>query len=394
MTEKPQVDFEEVVKASGMPTTEDEVRTRFDAVVADEGLITNTSRMSPFWRLITAIVTAPVMWLKDALVAVVMPGMFVATATGQMLRLLAWAVNVTPKPASAAEGVIRFFKDDVKQAVMIKAGTVIQTERINGKVYAVSTVADVTIPSGTASALLAVKATGTGGAYNLAPGYFRILPVAVDGIIHVASEENWLTVPGADEESDDELRERCRNQFNLVGNYHTDAVYRSMIAGVAGLSIDRIFFEHDAPRGPGTANAYLLLDSGVASDPFIEAVNDYINTQGHHGHGDDMQCFAMPETRHELVATVWVKNLSNLEQEQQDNLRKGIENLIRSAFRENTDYDVKKTWPYARFSFSQLGREIHKTFPDTDSLEFSLKDITSELSVPRLNSLKVDLQNE
>lgn len=394
MTEKPQVDFEEVVKDSGMPTTEDEVRTRFDAVVADEGLITNTSRMSPFWRLITAIVTAPVMWLKDALVAVVMPGMFVATATGQMLRLLAWAVNVTPKPASAAEGVIRFFKDDVKQVVTVKAGTVIQTERINGKVYAVATVADVTIPSGTSSALLAVKATGTGGAYNLAPGYYRILPVAVDGISHVASEENWLTVPGADEESDDELRERCRNQFNLVGNYHTDAVYRSMIAGVAGLSIDRIFFEHEAPRGPGTANAYLLLDSGVASDPFINAVNDYINTQGHHGHGDDMQCFAMPETRHELVVTVWVKNLSNLEQEQQDNLRKNIENLIRCAFRENTDYDVKKTWPYARFSFSQLGREIHKTFPDTDSLEFSLKDITSELSVPRLSSLKVDLQNE
>lgn len=394
MTEKPQVDFEEVVKASGMPTTEDEVRTRFNAIVDDEGLVTNTSRMSPFWRLITAIVTAPVIWLKDALVAVVMPGMFVATATGQMLRLLAWAVNITPKPASAAEGVIRFFKEDVKQAVTVKAGTVVQTERINGKVYALSTVADVTLPSGTSSALLAVQATGTGGAYNLAPGYYRILPVAVDSISHVASEENWLTVPGADEESDDDLRERCRNQFNLVGNYHTDAVYRSMIAGVAGLSIDRIFFEHDAPRGPGTANAYLLLDSGVVSDPFIDAVNDYINTEGHHGHGDDMQCFAMPETRHDLAVTVWVRNLSNLEREQRDSLKKGIENLVRCAFRENTDYDVKKTWPYSRFSFSQLGREIHKTFPDADSLEFSLKDITSELSVPRLNVLTVDLQDE
>lgn len=244
-----------------------------------------------------------------------------------------------------------------------------------------ATVADVVIPSGTASALLAVKATGTGGAYNLAPGYYRILPVAVDGISHVASEEDWLTVPGADEESDDELRERCRNQFNLVGNYHTDAVYRSMIASVAGLSIDRIFFLHDAPRGPGTANAYLLLDSGVTSEPFIEAVNDYINTQGHHGHGDDMQCFAMPETRHDLSVTVYVRNLSNLDEEQQGTLKKGIENLIRCAFRENTDYDVKKTWPYSRFSFSQLGREVHKTFPDSDSIEFSLKDITSDLSV-------------
>lgn len=34
------------------------------------------------------------------------------------------------------------------------------------------------------------------------------------------------------------------------------------------------------------------------------------------------------------------------EAEQQDTLKKGIENLIRCAFRENADYDVKKTWPY------------------------------------------------
>ncbi len=107
-----------------------------------------------------------------------------------------------------------FYKEDASAVVTVKAGTVIQTERINGRVYELAITEDVVIASGTASALLPVKATGTGGAYNLAPGYYRILPVAVDGISHVASEENWLTVPGADEESDDELRERCRNQFN------------------------------------------------------------------------------------------------------------------------------------------------------------------------------------
>lgn len=56
MTNKPQVDFEEVVKQSGMPVTAEALRTRFNHIVADEGIITNTSRMSPFWRLITAIV--------------------------------------------------------------------------------------------------------------------------------------------------------------------------------------------------------------------------------------------------------------------------------------------------------------------------------------------------
>ncbi|EKZ5672509.1 MULTISPECIES: baseplate J/gp47 family protein [Klebsiella] len=394
MTEKPQVDFEEVLKDSGMPVTEDDVQARFNAIVAGEGLITNTSRMSPFWRLVTAIVTAPVMWLKDALVAVVLTNMYVATAGGKMLRLLAWAVNVTAKPATAAEGVIRFFKTDAKATTTVKAGTLVQTERINGRVYVLATVADVVIPSGVASALVAVKATGTGGAYNLAPGYYRILPVAVDGISQVASEEDWLTKPGADEESDDELRERCRNQFNLVGNYHTDAVYRSMIAQVAGLSIDRIFFEHEAPRGPGTANSYLLLDTGVASAPFIDAVNDYINTQGHHGHGDDMQCFAMPETRHDLAVSVYVPSVSNMTDDEVNALKSGVENLIRCAFRENADFDVKKTWPYSRFSFSQLGRELHRAFPQTDSIEFSLRDITSGLDVPRLNSLTVSLHDD
>ena len=394
MTEKPQVDFEEVLKDRGMPVTEDDVQTRYNAIVADEGLITNTSRMSPFWRLVTAIVTAPVMWLKDALVAVVLTNMYVATAGGKMLRLLAWAVNVTAKPATAAEGVIRFFKTDAKATTTVKAGTLVQTERINGRVYVLATVADVVIPSGVASALVAVKATGTGGAYNLAPGYYRILPVAVDGISQVASEEDWLTKPGADEESDDELRERCRNQFNLVGNYHTDAVYRSMIAQVAGLSIDRIFFEHEAPRGPGTANSYLLLDTGVASAPFIDAVNDYINTQGHHGHGDDMQCFAMPETRHDLAVSVYVPSVSNMTDDEVNALKSGVENLIRCAFRENADFDVKKTWPYSRFSFSQLGRELHRAFPQTDSVEFSLRDITSGLDVPRLNSLTVSLHDD
>ncbi|WP_105645299.1 baseplate J/gp47 family protein [Cronobacter malonaticus] len=393
MTEKPQVDFEEVVKASGMPVTKEALRERFNGIVQEEGLITNTSNMSPFWRLITAIVTTPVLWLKDVLVGTVLANMFVATASGQMLRLLAWAVNVTAKPATAAQGVIRFYKADAGAVVTIKAGTLIQTERINGTVYELATTADFTIPNGVASALIPVQATDTGGAYNLAPGYYRILPVAVDGISHAVNEADWLTVPGADEESDDELRERCRNQFNLVGNYHTDAVYRSMIASVAGLSIDRIFFEHEAPRGPGTANAYLLLDTGVTSDPFIEAVNDYITTQGHHGHGDDMQCFAMPETRHVLAVTLYVRNLANLTDEEQSALRTGAENLIRCAFRENNEFDVKKTWPFSRFSFSNLGRELHRQFAAIDSLAFSLTDIVSGLSVPRLDTLTVRLMN-
>ncbi|WP_320728631.1 baseplate J/gp47 family protein [Enterobacter ludwigii] len=394
MTEKPEVDFEKVLSDSGMPTTEAEITAVFKDTVKAEGFITNTSRMSPFWRLISKIVTTPVLWLQAALINVVLRNMFVATATGAMLRLLAWAVNITPKPASAAAGVLRFYKVSAADEIAIPAGTLIQTERINGVVYVLAVNEDTTLAAGVESGLVPVTATGTGSGYNLAPGYYRILPVAVAGIASAVNEDDWLITPGADEESDDELRDRTRNQFNLVGNYHTDAIYRSMIAGGVGLSIDRIFFLHDAPRGPGTANAYLLLDSGETSQPFIDAVNDYVNSQGHHGHGDDLQCFAMPETTHALAVKVYVESKENMEPEELSQLESGVSDLIRCAFRENANYDVKKTWPYSRYSFSNLGREIHKAFPVIDSLSFSLTDIVSELSVPRLASLTVEILND
>lgn len=241
MTMKPQVDYEKALTESGMPITTEQVNSKFNELVTAEGLITNTSKMSPFWRLIQAIITAPVIWLKDVLVSVVMANMYLATAGGTWLEMFAWGVNVKRKPATAAEGVFRFDKENASVMVTIPAGTVVQTERLNGHVYSVAVVKETTLAAGTAGGLVPVKATEPGGAHNLAPGYYRILPQAVPGIVRVENEEGWLLAPGADQESDDDLRDRARNQYNLAGNYHTDAVYRSMIASVAGLSIDRIF---------------------------------------------------------------------------------------------------------------------------------------------------------
>lgn len=387
------IDFKKILRESGMPVDEQTVRDTLQQAADDENLVTNTSRMSPFWRLIQLLVIRPYMWIVDTLVNNVLRNLFLMTAAGPFVDLYAAALRLQRKDATAATGKITFTKGAADNTVTIPAGTVIQTERINGTIYSVATTQQAVIPAGTASALIDVTATDSGAAFNLAPGYYQILPKAIDGIAAVRNDEDWLTTPGADRESDDELKDRCRNQFNLAGSYHTDAVYRSLIAAQAGLTIDRIFFLHDAPRGPGTANAYLLLDTGVISQPYVDSVNQYITDQGHHGHGDDMQCFPMPETRHDLAVTVYVENLSNISESDITALKSGIENLIRCAFRENSNYDVLRVWPYSRFSFSQLGREIHRHFTLAESLAFSLQDIKSDLAVPRLNSLTIEVQN-
>lgn len=387
------IDFKKILRESGMPVDEQTVRDTLQQAADDENLVTNTSRMSPFWRLIQLLVIKPYMWIVDTLVNNVLRNLFLLTAAGPFVDLYAAALRLQRKDATAATGKITFTKSAADNSITIPAGTVIQTERINGTIYSVATTQQAIIPAGTASALIGVTATDSGAAFNLAPGYYQILPKAIDGIAAVRNDEDWLTTPGADRESDDELKDRCRNQFNLAGSYHTDAVYRSLIAAQAGLTIDRIFFLHDAPRGPGTANAYLLLDTGVISQPYVDSVNQYITDQGHHGHGDDMRCFPMPETRHDLTVTVYVENLSNVSDTDITALKSGIENLIRCAFRENSNYDVLRVWPYSRFSFSQLGREIHRNFTLAESLAFSLPDIKSDLAIPRLNSLTIEVQN-
>ncbi|MGM7743301.1 baseplate J/gp47 family protein, partial [Yersinia enterocolitica] len=110
---KPQVDYERILADHGMPVTQEQARAEFDLVAKDEGIITNTSRMSPFWRLVTAITTTPVMWLKDALVKVVMKNLFLASAEGVFVDVFAWAVNLQRKAATPAGGTIRFTKQDI-----------------------------------------------------------------------------------------------------------------------------------------------------------------------------------------------------------------------------------------------------------------------------------------
>nr|DAO36084.1 MAG TPA: Baseplate J like protein [Caudoviricetes sp.] len=385
-------DFKQMLAETGLPVEETQIRQNFEELTAQENLITNTSKMSPFWRLITAIAVKPVKWLTDHLIGEILPNLFVKTAKEKWLQLHAWAVGIDFKQATKAEGVIQFTKESDITELTIKAGTVVQTERINDVIFRLVVTVDTAIPKGVLTALVPVVAENAGADYNLAAGYYRILPESIAGIRSVENKDDWLTTPGSDRETNEELRERYRTQFSSVGQHHIDSVYKGMIAQVAGLSVDRIYFKHDAPRGPGTANAYLLLDTGVISQPFIDKVNHYVQTKGNHGHGDDLICFAMPETQHVITCGVYFRPSQAIGETRKAEIVQAVENMIRCAFRENNNYTVTKTYPFSRFSWSKLGEEIHDRFNEIDSIVWGQTDIQSDLSIPRISRLTVSVQ--
>lgn len=155
--QRPQIDYESALKDNGMPITADEINQQFNNIVKEEGLITNTSNMSPFWRLINTLVTTPVQWLKDVLINLVFTNMYLATASGSWLEMFAWGVNLQRKPATKAKGQVRFYRIAGQNSVTVPAGTIVQTERINGQIYSVVTTETVTIEK--ESALITVDAS-------------------------------------------------------------------------------------------------------------------------------------------------------------------------------------------------------------------------------------------
>ncbi|ENY76585.1 hypothetical protein C206_16390 [Pseudomonas putida TRO1] len=386
------VDFKKALQDAGVPTTEAGLRAAWEKEVAAQGSkLSNTSAWSPFWRVVTALVTKPVMWLIEFIVDTVLPNFFVKTATGTWLDMLAWAVDVTRKASTKAAGQLLFTRSGVAGMLEIPAGLRVQSVSINGNVYVLVTTAIAQFQDGDSQVLVPVEAIEAGSGYNLAPGYYSILPEPIPGVIQVVNADGWLSQPGADEEHDDDLRLRTRNQFSAVNQWHTDAVYRAMIAAFPGVQPDGVYFEHNAPRGPGSANAFVLFEAGSPADSYLETINSYIRDQGNHGHGDDLLVQEMPATQHTVRVTVWPQ--AQVGAEREEALLNDIELFIRAAFRESTasDYQPTLTYPQARFSFSRLAEELHETFAGIESLRFDNVDIISQLTIPRLDAVQVVL---
>lgn len=385
--------FKQMVTDAGLPTTDAEAKAKWEAeATAVASPYNNNSAQSPFWRVILALVTKPVMWIVNDLVLMqLLPNFFLQTAKKEFLDFFGWAVDLPRKLAAKARGNVTFSRASAVGELIIPAGTVVQSPVINGKIYNLLTINPATIPDGVSSIDVLAEATEVGAGYNLPGGFYAVMPEPVPGITGVANSSDWLVSAGADEELDDDYRLRIRNQYSAITQYHTDSVYTKIVTSFANINTRNVFFEHDAPRGPGTANIYILMDVGEPSEQLLDDIQSHIMNDGNHGHGDDLQVFAMPGTDYDLVVTI--RPIVNATPEEQTELLADVQDAVGAAFRQNNQYTMTVTQPWSTFAFSRLAGELHELFPLLESVTFDLPDIESELEIPRLNSLEVVLDD-
>ncbi|MCL1123521.1 baseplate J/gp47 family protein [Shewanella surugensis] len=388
---RPKVNFDKVLAEKGVPLTSAEVTTLLlKDMDSANSTISNDSRMSPFWKLILKAVITPVLWLINVLlVQHVLPAMFTATATKLFLDLKAWEVGLSRKEAVNTQGYITFTKQDVNSDIAVPKGSVIKTDSRLGGIYSVSVMDDSFIPSGIASLAVECIADEAGASHNIGAGYFYVMDEMPSGIASVSNVGDWITQTGADDEEDDALALRIRDQFLSVGQYHIDAVYRGAIASFAGVRSDFLFFEHNAPRGPGTANCHVMMDVGEPPQSLINSINQHVRDEGHHGHGDDMLVMPIGYTEYDLTFDIW--HGAFLNDVEQQTLLSELESRIRAAFRESDNFDtITRVLPQKTFSFSLLSSQLHNELGNLASIKYSHADINSGLSLPRIKTLTLN----
>jgi uncharacterized phage protein gp47/JayE len=381
--------FFDGVTAAGFPVDDAAFRADMQQLATEANLpIANPSKYSAFWTFVESAIAAPVREIVRYLVTVAAPGFYVKTATGTRLDLLAWSHGLTRKAAVKMTGKITFARaSGAIGSVEIPIGTRVRTISINGTTYRVATTTAAVIAADANSVDVPVEAVAAGAGYNLGAGYYSILDSDAPRIGAVTNGTGYLTRPGADEEPDAELRLRIRDQFLAVGEWHTDAKYRAMIAARAGIRPDRVYFDHSAPRGPGSADAYIIFDAGTTPADYLADLNSYITSQGNHGHGDDLVCKVIPELPVTLTATVRIDPVATAAQKAAAIAE--IEQRIRCAFWGNSEFDMTRAWPYSTFSMSRLASELHSAVPLLTSVRFNLGDITANLELPKLAALTI-----
>lgn len=374
-------EFKAVLQAADVPMTEEEFQAQWDQLLLEQGFkVKNNSPFSPFWKLQKALVGKPAAQLIEVLQQQVMPNTFVLSAFGKWLDQHGASRNTPRLPALKTQGNVQIDRVDSSGDLVIPAGTLIQSAPINGIVYQVQTLFDATFHAGEATLTVIVEALEEGSDHNLVAGYYNKFVVPIEGV-SVVNAENWLIRPGQYIENDENYQLRIRDKFATLGNYHVDSVYRAIISEFPGILADNIIFEHTAPRGPGSANAYVFLEVGNISPAVIDEINNHI-ASGYHGHGDDLLVFAIPTQAQTIQLDYWLKPNA-------DDISNEIAQFIRAAFRENSAYLATACQPNSTFSFSLMAAELHNQFPTIKTLKFTNSDFDTGTWLPVIGSLAV-----
>lgn len=235
--------------------------------------ITSLKKGGVFYHIVRMLV-ALYLDLKR-LARTILNSCFIKHAEGDWLKIKAADYSKYQKEAKKARGYITIYRDEYDNALLITKGHCFKTEPdAGGKEFKFYCVENTVIAEGKAVGKVLVEAAEAGTSYNLFPGKITISMIHLEGVESVTNEEKWLFEEGAEEESLEELRDRCMSSFSELATRTIAEKLRNEARSVPGVLDVCIDAQH--PRGQGTVDVIVTGTAGEASQELIRKVSEAI----------------------------------------------------------------------------------------------------------------------
>lgn len=252
------------------PRTPDQLRTDLLALLAAAGFPTTSWQSGSVPRTLVEA-HAEVLGDLHSVVASIAKGGLLDEAEGAWLTLLAaQRYGVTRNAAVATVGTVRLTAAAAAGPYVITAAQ-LTVQSTSGKLFRNTTGGTLT-QGGTLD--LTFQAESPGVAWNVASNSITTLVTSLAGVTVNNPASPWTTTSGTDEESDAELRTRCRDKLPALGTGATAAVYRTWAqdasAQVTSVSVV-------ANGATGDVDVYVAGGSGVLAPEVVAVVQAYID---------------------------------------------------------------------------------------------------------------------
>ena len=165
--------------------------------------------LSKLWDAVASVAKGGLLRTAQALAEAEATGWASAPENTWLYVLATNFYGVALKRAGFTEGTMLFVNAGTEAQTITKAHVVSTT---GGLKYTVNEAVDVPLPAGT-SAYIKVKAQSPGSAYNVGQGSISVLNVSLPGVSvsnqPQAPATSWITTPGYDQETPQQLADRC-----------------------------------------------------------------------------------------------------------------------------------------------------------------------------------------
>jgi len=236
-------------------------------------------------------------------------GGFLDLATGDWLTLLArsW-FGLTRRPASYTYQTLTLSSSAAAPPYTIVPGQVwVSTSATPGQGYRFNNTTGGTLPSG-GTLNVTIKAESPGAAYNVDLHDVTVMVTSLPGVL---CDNIAVITEGLNEESDAELKVRCRGRWptlsapeHMPGGGYEFLAKTDPETGEARPGVTRAYCDIDNPDGPGTIRVYLAGPEGPVTGAVVSSVDAEL--QPRRGASCTLTTLSAVEEEITPTGTVWV----------------------------------------------------------------------------------------